>query len=162
MSSARLVLGALALALWAGTGPAALAFDIPPEEAAVACTAARPQIKATVAGLTAEGLLTVELYRPSERDFLRKASRVKRIRVPAAEGEQSVCFDLPEPGRYALAAYHDRDGDGKLERRLNMMPAEPFALSRGRVQVLRFPRFEDAAVDIGPKGATVRMTLQKE
>lgn len=162
MSSTRLVLGAIALAMLAGPWPLAHAFEIPPQDAPVACSQQQPQIRAVIAGVTAQGLLTVELYRPSERDFLRKASRIKRVRVPATDGTQTVCFDLPGAGRYALAAYHDRDGDGRLARRLNQMPAEPFALSRGRVEFLRFPRFEDAAVDVGAGGGTVRMTLQQE
>lgn len=162
MSSTRLVLGAIALAMLAGPWPLAHAFEIPPQDAPVPCSPEKPQIQAMVAGVTAQGLLTVELYRPSERDFLRKASRIKRVRVPATDGTQTVCFDLPGAGRYALAAYHDRDGDGRLARRLNQLPAEPFALSRGRVELLRFPRFEDAAVDVGAAGGTVRMTLQQE
>lgn len=162
MSSARLAVLAAVLTLLAGTTQQARAFDIPAQDAPVACTTQRTQIRAVVSGVTAQGLLTVELYRPSEKDFLRKASRLKRVRVPATTGVQTVCFDLPGPGRYALAAYHDVDADGKLARRLNMLPAEPFALSKGRVEFLRFPKFEDAAIDVGPDGAEVRMSLQQQ
>jgi uncharacterized protein (DUF2141 family) len=162
MSSARLAVLAAVLTLLTATAQQASAFDIPPQDAPLACTKQRLQIRAVVADVTAQGLLTVELYRPSEKDFLRKASRIKRVRVPAMAGTQTVCFDVPAPGRYALAAYHDRDADGKLARRLNMLPAEPFALSRGRVEFLRFPKFEDAAIDVGPDGAEVRMTLQQQ
>jgi uncharacterized protein (DUF2141 family) len=162
MSSARLAILAIALTALTVTGQPASAFDIPPQDAPVACTKQRLQIKAVVSGATAQGLLTVELYRPSEKDFLRKASRIKRTRLPATAQTQTVCFDLPGPGRYALAAYHDLDADGKLARRLNMLPAEPFALSRGQVEFLRFPQFDDAAVEVGPDGAAVPMTLQKK
>lgn len=151
----------LPLCLAAALAAPAAAYDLQPQDAPAACGGSALQIRVTIRGVTAQGILTVELYRPSERDFLRKASRLKRVRVPAEIGSQTVCFDVPGPGRYALAAYHDLDADGKLARKLNMLPAEPFALSKGKVQLLRFPKFNDAAFEVGSSTADIRMTLQR-
>lgn len=137
------------------------ANDIPPEEAPATCSTKSLQIKVQVSGITAQGLLTVELYTPSATEFLRKGSRLKRVRVAATAGTRTLCFDIPKPGLYALAAYQDLDSDRKLARKWNQLPAEPFALSNGKVRALSFPKFEDAAFMVDATGAEIRMTLQR-
>lgn len=137
------------------------AEDTPPLLAPATCSAKNLQIKVVISGVTAQGLLTVELYEPSETEFLRKGSRLSRVRVPATDGTQTICFDVPQPGPYAVAAYQDLDSNGKLARKLSQLPAEPFALSNGKVRFLRFPKFEDAAFMVEPTGAEIRMTLQR-
>lgn len=137
------------------------ALDIRPHEAPAICGARFPQLEVLVKGVEAKGILTVELYAPSKRDFLRKDSRLKRIRVPAESGSQTVCFDLPAAGRYALAAYHDVDGDRDLARHWNMMPAEPFAISSDKPLRLRVPRFEEAAFSAGERTTRVQLELKK-
>ena len=119
------------------------------------------QIEVVVEGVTPVGILTVELYEPSKRHFLKKESRVHRIRVPAGEGSQTVCFDVPEAGRYALAAYHDKDAYRDLDQKWNRMPAEPFALSNNKKLGFGFPKFEDSAFDVGEHGKHVVLDLRE-
>ncbi len=152
--------GALALSA-TGQPVRAAALDIRPHEAAAVCGARSPQIKVIVENVTAQGILTVELYRPSKRDFLKKASRVHRIRVPARSGPQTVCFDIDKAGTYALAAYQDLDADRDLDRKWNMMPAEPFALSSKKKLAFGMPVFDDAAFQVPSDGTAIRMTLQR-
>lgn len=136
-------------------------LNIRADEAGAVCGDRAPQIEVLVAGASATGILTVELYGPSERDFLKKASRLKRVRVPAEDGTQKVCFDLPASGVYAVAAYHDVDGDRELDRQWNMLPAEPFALSNNRKLKLRMPKFDEAAFKAGDETTTIRLELRK-
>ena len=136
-------------------------LNIREDEGGAICGSQSSQIEVLVTGVREEGILTVELYKPSERDFLKKASRLKRIRVPAQNGSQTVCFNVEGQGRYALAAYHDRDGDRKLARQWNMLPAEPFALSNNQTLKLRMPQFEDAAFAVGDQRTVVRLDLRK-
>lgn len=136
-------------------------LNIRADEAGAVCGDRTPQIEVLVAGASATGILTVELYGPSERDFLKKASRLKRVRVPAEDGTQKVCFDLPASGVYAVAAYHDVDGDRELDRQWNMLPAEPFALSNNRKLKLRMPKFDEAAFKAGEETTTIRLELRK-
>lgn len=155
-----LTCGAIAVAGGASASAGA-DLDIRPHEAAAECGARSPQIHVTVEGVTPQGILTVELYRPSERDFLKKASRIHRIRVPAERGPQTVCFDIDGAGTYALAAYQDLDADRDLDQKWNMMPAEPFALSNDQKLEFRMPRFEDAAFRVSERGGVVTLTLQR-
>lgn len=130
-------------------------------EADLTCSGDLPRLKVVVEGVRAKGLLQVDLYKPSEREFLRKASRLKRIRIPAANGPQTVCFELDSAGEYAIAAYHDVDGDRDLKRHWNMMPAEPFALSTNPKLKMGIPKFEDAAFQAGDGTTVVKLELRK-
>lgn len=154
-------LSGLAIAELAAIGTPAPSLDIRPHEASAECGTSDMQIEVVVNNVTPVGILTVELYTPSKRDFLRKESRVHRIRVPAEEGSQTVCFDVPEPGRYALAAYHDKDADRDLDQKWNRMPAEPFALSSNKKLEFGFPKFEDSAFTVGEDGKRVVMDLRE-
>ncbi len=159
-------LGKALLLLFVTLPAAALAdtdrqLSFKPHEAPAICGSQSPQIEVTVTGVEARGILTVELYTPSKRDFLRKASRLKRIRVPAENGSQTVCFNLPSSGTYALAAYHDVDGDRDLARQWNMMPAEPFAISSSKPLRMGVPRFDDAAFQAGESTTRIQLELKK-
>ncbi|ABI78213.1 conserved hypothetical protein [Hyphomonas neptunium ATCC 15444] len=136
-------------------------LNIREDEGGAICGSRSPQIEVQVNGVHAEGILTVELYKPSSRDFLKKASRLKRIRVPAEDGSQTVCFNVDAAGSYALAAYHDINGDRELDRQWNMLPAEPFALSNNQKLKLRMPKFEEAAFKAGEQTTVVRLDLRK-
>jgi uncharacterized protein (DUF2141 family) len=63
------------------------------------------------------------------------------------------------PGSYAIQAFHDRDGDGKLATGLFGLPSEPFGLSRS--PTLRFgpPAFGDAALAVDARPITVPVAL---
>lgn len=137
------------------------ALNIREDEGGAICGSSFPQIEVLVTGVRAEGILTVELYKPSEQDFLKKASRLKRARVPAEDGSQTVCFNLDASGKYALAAYHDVDGDRKLARQWNMLPAEPFALSNNQKLKRRMPKFEEAAFEAGERTTIVKLDLRR-
>ena len=154
-------LSGLAMAKFAATGAPASTLDIRPYESSAECGASAMQIEVTVEGVTPVGILTVELYTPSKRDFLKKESRLHRIRVPAGKGSQTVCFDIPEAGQYALAAYHDKDADRDLDQKWNRLPAEPFALSNNKTLGFSFPKFEDSAFNVGWNGKHVTLDLRE-
>ncbi len=161
MMTSFAALSGLVIAQLTGFGANGADLDIRPYEASAECGASPQQIEVTVTGVRPYGILTVELYEPSKRDFLKKASRLHRIRVPAESGQQTVCFDIPGAGTYAVAAYHDEDADRDLDQKWNRMPAEPFALSNKSELKFGFPKFEDAAFDAGPSGTAIVLDLQK-
>jgi len=51
-------------------------------------------------------------------------------------------------GTYAVAAVHDRDGNGALNKNLVGMPREPYGFSNGARGRFSAPSFEDAAVRV--------------
>lgn len=155
----RLIILAL-IATW----PIALAqseLDIRSHEAPAACALGTGQIQVTVNGVTTGGILAVELYRPSKRDFLKKKSRIHRIRVAAEDGPQTVCFEPQTPGRYAVATYHDKNGNRDLDQKINFMPKEPFGLSTNPKLRWGLPKFDEADFEVPVEGVAITIQLVK-
>jgi uncharacterized protein (DUF2141 family) len=74
----------------------------------------------------------------------------------------SVTFDGLPPGVYAVCAFHDHDGSGKLTQNLLGIPQEEWGVSGNRSPRFRAPRFEEAHLDIAAQETKfVRITLHK-
>jgi len=91
-------------------------LNIRPQEAPDACNARSAQVRVTVNNMKAGGVLNVELYDDPD-NFLFKKGRKRKVRIPAADGQQKVCMNLEQPGTYAVAVYHDIDANRKLKKR---------------------------------------------
>lgn len=135
-------------------------LDIRPYEAPDPCKPDIAQVRVTVNGVGSGGILSVELYHDPD-NFLYKKGRTKRIRIPASEGQHKVCFNLEKHGTYAVAAYHDVNGNRKLNKKWNMMPDEPFGLSNNPEPRLGFPEFSDSAFTTDELGADIIIDLQQ-
>jgi uncharacterized protein (DUF2141 family) len=66
-----------------------------------------------------------------------------------------VTFTAVKPGRYAVRAFLDLNGDGKLNRNPLGMPTEPFGFSNGAVPHGGAPGWDEASFD-APAGAVVQ------
>ncbi len=96
------------------------------------------------------GNLRVSLYAAPE-SFRKEDKALKIVVQPAAKGETKVHFEGLAPGRYAVMAYHDENGDGKLNLRFGMFPTEGYGLSNNP-KVMGPPKFEDSAFEVmGPE-----------
>ncbi|MEL7128737.1 MAG: DUF2141 domain-containing protein [Pseudomonadota bacterium] len=135
-------------------------LDIRPEDKADVCDPDIPQIRVDVFGVEPEGILLVELYGDDTDHFLEREGRLRRTRVPASTSPQRVCINIDAPGTYAVASYHDQDGDRKLDKKWNRLPAEPFALSTNPKLKLRKPRLNEAAFEAGVLGADIELQLR--
>jgi len=79
--------------------------------------------------------------------------------VSAQPGRVVVSIEGIPPGRYAVQAYHDEDGNGRLRRGLLGLPAEAIGFSRDAPLRLGPPRFEDAAIDVSEPSTATRLRL---
>lgn len=103
------------------------------------------------------GQLRVGLY--VEAKAFRKEAQALRVKTAAARaGELVLRFDELAPGRYAIMAYHDEDGNGELNRRFGMFPTEGYGLSNNPKPVGP-PAFEDSAFDVPAPDDRVRIEL---
>lgn len=94
------------------------------------------------------GQVRVALYDQAEM-FLKPEGMRMAIAKPASRGAMSVRFtDLPE-GRYAVALYHDENGNGKLDSNLIGIPKEGTAFSNDGRASFGPPRFAEVAVRVG-------------
>lgn len=124
------------------------------------CTGADITLRLTVTNLrAAKGLVTVVVYGDKPEDFLVRGRRLVKARFAAKEGEVKACLPLPHSGTYALAAYHDADGDGKFNRSLVGLPTEGFAFSNDPPTIAGLPAFNAVTFVVrgGANSLTIRM-----
>ena len=69
-----------------------------------------------------------------------------------------VLRDLP-PGRYAVNAFHDENGNGELDANVLGIPAEGYGFANDPPTSFGPPEFEEAAVTVGDEPATAAMTI---
>lgn len=149
----------LLFCLFSVTAAASEGLEIRPEEVGDKCEADIPQVRVIVNNVGEGGLLSVELYHDPD-NFLNKKGRTRRIRIAAMEDSHKVCFTLGKEGTFAVAAYHDLDGNRKLKKRWNMMPKEPFGLSLNPKMKIGFPKFSNSAFTTDKLGADISIDLQ--
>jgi len=80
--------------------------------------------------------------------------------MPAHADSVVVSVDRIPPGRYAVQAYHDEDGNGRIRRGLFGVPAEAIGFSRDAPLRLGPPRFEDAAIEVTEPATATRLRLR--
>jgi len=68
-------------------------------------------------------------------------------------------LDLPE-GEYAIAVYHDANGNGKMDSNLMGIPTEDYAFSNNAVGKMGPPSYDQAKFALPAAGSTVRLTLK--
>ncbi|HEX5802742.1 MAG TPA: DUF2141 domain-containing protein [Azospira sp.] len=105
----------------------------------------------------ASGSLRAGLYR-EPATFRKEAQAVALAQVPAAAGEVELVFRELPPGRYAIMAYHDENGDGTLNRRFGMFPTEGYGLSNNP-QVVGPPAFADSAFEVAAPATAIAIEL---
>ncbi len=85
--------------------------------------------------------------------FQAREGAVATIRIRAQEGDLSLTLGNLPPGRYAVAAFHDENGDGRLDANLLGIPTEGHGFSKDAVGMMGPPSFADAALAVeGDRG----------
>lgn len=104
----------------------------------------------TVEGIeTVEGVLRVALYN-SENDWLNEERMIRARLIPVAQERETVeIWGLPA-GDYAVAVYHDRNNNSRLDTRLGMIPAEPWGVSNNAKGLfgMSTPSFQDSVYTV--------------
>ncbi|MGO1118427.1 DUF2141 domain-containing protein [Rhodovibrionaceae bacterium A322] len=79
-------------------------------------------------------------------------------KLVTADQTRVVFSDLP-PGRYAVAAFHDQNGNEELDSNLLGIPTEGYGFSKGASGLAGPPSFEDAAVMLGQEDQQVLLPV---
>lgn len=123
------------------------------------CVADGLQARVIINGVSEVGIMKLELYN-SDDGFLSKKGRLRSIRDKALNAPMVMCINVPEPGSYAIAGYHDIDGNRKLKKKWDFTPREPYGLSNNpEIKTRRIPKFEEARFEVGPTGADITINL---
>jgi uncharacterized protein (DUF2141 family) len=72
----------------------------------------------------------------------------------------SILFTGLAPGEYALAVYHDENGNGRLDTNGMGQPIEAFGFSRDAAGMMGPPRFADAAVKVDGADLAIKINLR--
>lgn len=118
-----------ASALAAETGPAC------------AAPAGHTVIAVTVKNVRSnKGEVAITVYPGDSKLFLAPHAKLTRVRLPAAPVVHA-CMDVPKAGDYAVAVYHDENGDHHFNRTLVGLPAEGYGFSNDAPAVAGLPTY---------------------
>ncbi len=132
---------------------------LPPVKAA--CAASGTGIRVIVERVkSSKGLITAVLYNDEPSNFLKRGQRLARVRVHATEGATRLCLEAPGPGSYAVALYHDENGNRKFDRNLLGIPLEGYGFSNDPRFALGPPKHEDVVFDVGTAPVEIKISLR--
>jgi uncharacterized protein (DUF2141 family) len=121
--------------------------------------APKPFLEVVVEGVrTSRGHVLVALCTRSE--FL-KPHCAYTGRALAQAGTTIVSISDAPPGVYAVQAFHDEDDNGAITRNILGLPREGLGFSRNPPFRFGPPRFDDAAIELGPQGGRVTVSLRR-
>ena len=130
------------------------------------------ELRITVDGIrSAHGTVLIGLYDSpasfgkavevsAKEAFLIDPDRFAAVALRAnAALKSAVVFSNLEPGRYAAIAFHDENGNGKLDKNFLGIPTEPYGFSNNVQGFLGPPTFDAAAMALGDSNEGVQITL---
>ena len=92
-----------------------------------------------------------------ETTFLKKCAL--GAKVPAKAGSSTVEVPNVPEGTWAVMAYHDENGNEKMDRNAMGIPTEGYGFSNGAVAKFGPPQFKQASFAVGAAPASAQITL---
>lgn len=115
----------------------------------------------TVQGLKSQrGQVCLSLFANGRGFPDRETDAVQTRCVKVTSISLVVAFENLQPGSYAVAAFHDVNGDGKLKRSVFGIPTEEFGFSQNPQIVAGPPKFGDSAVFVAGLETDIQIKLQ--
>jgi uncharacterized protein (DUF2141 family) len=110
-------------------------------------SAAELTVHVTGIDKTAGGNIMIGIFE-SEATFLQEEGSIIQASIPVSQAEEGLVmtkFELPLGKTYAIAAYHDANGNEKLDKNFFGMPQEGYGFSNNARSTFGPPTFEKAA-----------------
>lgn len=93
------------------------------------------------------GRLYIGLFDNAE-SFPERSARFRQARADVEGPRARVEFEDLPPGRYAIAIFHDENGNAMFDQGLFGIPLEGFGFSRDAEVMFGSPSFDDAAFSV--------------
>lgn len=106
------------------------------------------------------GNIAVMLYPDDSSRFLAKGGTLYGVHIPANAGTTRGCMFLPRTGVYAIAIYHDEDGNHKFKRSALGLPAEGYGFANNPVTIAGLPSFRSVRLNVPKTGLLTRITVK--
>lgn len=85
---------------------------------------------------------------------------VQATAAPVGAGPVKVRFEGLRPGRYAVKAFHDLDGDTEMDTNVVGLPTEPFAFSNNAPPRGGPPEWSAASFEVDAGGAAQTLVIR--
>lgn len=142
---------------------AAVAAGLPDTAVAQDCTGPASPVRLYVDVenvRSSQGLIAVTLYADDSRRFLARRGSLYVGRMSAREGTTRICIHLPSAGTWALAVYHDQDGNRSFNRSRLGLPAEGFGFSNNPRVLFGIPAFRSVRLSVPRTNMQTRVRLR--
>ena len=106
------------------------------------------------------GLITAELYRNDPAGFLLNEGREARVRFAAKSPVTQFCLHAPSSTAFALAVYHDKNANLRIDKGAFGIPVEPYGVYNNPAMRFAAPPVEEALFPVAGDGATVEIKLR--
>ncbi len=107
----------------------------------------------------AKGTVLCSVFASSDGFPSTHTKAVKKGEAKISGGQATLVFKGLPPGDYAVAAFHDENGNKKLDKSFIGAPTEGWGVSRNPPPKLRAPRWSEAKFDL-PDGGTRKLNLK--
>lgn len=108
-----------------------------------------------------QGSLHVALYQ-DESAFLKEGQDlVKKIMPVSSSPDCTILITKLPFGSYAVAIFHDLNGNGKLDKNTLGIPTEPYAFSNNPSAKWRSPTFAETLIKFGESRKEIIMELKR-
>lgn len=154
-----LAIGVGALALLSISPAAAQGAATPP----AGCTGTPSQtwLNVTVENVHSNsGLIALTLYADDSRRFLARGGSLYVGRVDASTGTMRTCIFVPRPGVWALALYHDENGNRSFDRSGVGLPVEGYGFTNNPATLAGLPSFSSVRLNVARAGLTTRIQMR--
>ncbi len=129
---------------------------------AAAGPASGADLTVEVVGLGSEaGNVHFALY-DNPATFPDDEGRIRGTNVPIAGGRAVAVFKNLTPGSYAVAVFHDENGNGSFDQGFLGLPLEDYGFSNGAPAFLGPPSFDQAKISVPEKGIRITIDIEGE
>ncbi|MCL6266898.1 DUF2141 domain-containing protein [Flagellimonas myxillae] len=105
-----------------------------------------------------KGNINLAVY-SSEKTFLKFEGVIQSKSVPAKKGSITVLLEDVPHGEYALAIFHDANGNDKLDKNWLGIPTEKVAFSKAKMKTFGPPSYRDCCFKVnGDTQVNIRFT----
>ena len=108
-----------------------------------------------------KGIIVADLHDDVKENFLVWDEVILRVRATPTQGETKFCMPLTKPGDYAIAIYHDKNGNKEFDKNFLGIPSERFGMSNNPKFGLKSPEYEQAVFTVPEDGKDIRIKLLK-
>ncbi|GAB3717425.1 hypothetical protein GCM10027592_59520 [Spirosoma flavus] len=105
-----------------------------------------------------KGTVFVALFRPGNEFPTGKPMEGKKVNAESSTVKASFSV---EPGTYAVAIFHDENGNGKMDKKMFGIPKEPYGFSNNFRPKMSAPKFSDCEFKVGNEAKTIQIALKK-